>query len=112
MPPSGQAPDGAKRPSWPKRFVSWFAVLVALFTLVRLGPKKAFTDPAASASASASASATPAASGSAKAPEAGAIIKIHDRKIWNIQVPRAGRSPQKRAASASQVLIQALEEQE
>ena len=67
------------------------------------------------ATATPSPSAAPAATGAhgaAPAADVGSPVKLKDRKVFVVLVPRAGKTAQERAAAAAQVLDRALEEPE
>jgi len=98
-------------------------LLAAATLLAVLGASVAApAQPAASANPIATASAAPAAAQGAPPPAhatAGApaetrraAARIHDRRVFEVFVPHAGLSPEKRAASATQVLERLLDEKE
>lgn len=70
--------------------------------------------PAPIVTAAPSGSAAPAPSASAevaaKPDAAGAPVRIHDRRVFALLVGRAGRTPEQRAAAASQVLERVLDD--
>ena len=59
---------------------------------------------------SAPAASAPAVEGAAKPEAAGALVRIHDRKVFVVLVPRAGRTAEQRAAAAGQVIEHVLDD--
>jgi hypothetical protein len=53
-----------------------------------------------------------AAEGAAKPDAAGAPVRIHDRRVFVVFAPRAGRTPEQRAAAAGQVIERVVDEAE
>jgi small-conductance mechanosensitive channel len=77
-------------------------------------PPVAVTAPlaAAPAASAAAASSSPSEGGHAVVTPRAAAVSIHDRRVFEVMVERAGHKPEERAAAASQVLERLLEERE